>query len=84
MHQLLAEPDQLEALRRDPGLMKGATEEIIRWSSPASYFARRATRDTEIRGVKVAAGERISLWYPSGNHDEDVFVDPFRFDIARV
>jgi cytochrome P450 len=80
---LLDHPEQLETLRRDPTAMRPAVEEIIRWSSPVSYFARRATRDTEIRGVPIAAGERITLWYPSANRDEDTFVDSFRFDIRR-
>ena len=81
---LLDHPDQLETLRGDPDAMRPAVEEIIRWSSPVAYFARRATRDTEIRGVKIAKGDRVTLWYPSANRDEDVFEDPFRFDIARA
>ena len=80
---LLAHPEQLEALRTDPGVMSTAVEEILRWSSPVGYFARRATRATEIRGVPIAAGDRVTLWYPSANRDEDVFDDPFRFDIRR-
>lgn len=83
LKQLLLEPEQLEALRRDPGLMKGATEEIIRWSSPVAYFKRIAARDTEIAGVPIAEGDRVTLWYPSGNRDEALFEDPFRFDIRR-
>lgn len=81
---LLDHPDQLATLRDDPSAMRPAVEEIVRWSSPVSYFARRATRDTEIRGVPIAEGQRISLWYPSANRDEDVFDDPFRFDIHRT
>ncbi len=80
---LLDNPDQLKTLRADPSAMDSAVEEMLRWSSPVSYFARRATRDTEIRGVPIAEGERITLWYPSANRDEEVFDDPFRFDIAR-
>lgn len=80
---LLEHPDQLERLRTDPAAMPGAVDEILRWSSPVSYFTRRATRDTAIRGVPIARGQRITLWYPSGNRDEDVFEDPYRFDIAR-
>ena len=80
---LLDHPDQLETLRREPAAMRPAVEEIVRWSSPVAYFARRATRDTEIRGVPIAAGQRITLWYPSANRDEEVFEDPFRFDIRR-
>ena len=80
---LVEHPEQLARLRRDPDVMKPAVEEILRWSSPVSYFARRATRDTEIRGVPVTAGERITMWYPSANRDDAVFDDPFRFDITR-
>jgi cytochrome P450 len=81
---LIDHPDQLQVLRNDPAGLDAAVEEILRWSSPVSYFARRATRDTEIRGVRIAAGQRITLWYPSANRDEDVFDDPFRFDIRRT
>ena len=81
---LLDRPDQLEVLRREPDAMRAAVEEILRWASPVCYFARRATRDTEIHGVPIAAGEQISLWYPSANRDEAVFEDPFQFDIGRA
>ena len=80
---LLDHPEQLETLRREPAAMRPAVEEIIRFASPVSYFARRATRDTEVRGVPISAGQRVTLWYPSGNRDEDAFVEPDRFDIAR-
>ena len=81
--QLLSEPEQLQALRDEPALQKGATEEIIRWSSPVAYFKRLAARDTEIQGVKISQGDRLTLWYPSGNRDEAAFEEPFRFDIRR-
>lgn len=80
---LLDYPDQLEMLRRVPGAIPLAVEEILRWSSPVSYFARRAARDTEIRGVSIAEGDRVTMWYPSANRDEDVFDDPFRLDVTR-
>jgi cytochrome P450 len=63
--------------------MKGATEEIIRWSSPVAYFKRIVAEDTEIAGVPIEKGERVTLWYPSGNRDAAFFDDPFRFDIRR-
>ncbi len=81
---LVDHPDQLATLRREPDAMRAAVEEIIRWASPVSYFARRATRDTEIRGVRVSAGDQITMWYPSANRDDAVFEDPFRFDIRRT
>jgi cholest-4-en-3-one 26-monooxygenase len=77
-------PDQLRSLREDPGLIPVAVEEVLRWSSPVTYFARRATRDTEVRGMPIAEGDRVTLWYPSANRDEDAFSDPFRFDIRRT
>ena len=81
---LLEHPDQLAVLRREPAAMRPAVEEILRWTSPVAYFARRATRATEIRGVSIAEGDRITLWYPSANRDEETFENPFRFDIART
>ncbi|MBW2399379.1 MAG: cytochrome P450 [Deltaproteobacteria bacterium] len=81
---LLDHPDQLETLRNDPSAMRPAVEEILRWSSPVSYFARRATRDTEVRGVPIAEGQRVTFWYPSGNRDEEVWDDPSSFDIHRT
>jgi len=83
LQKLLTEPEQLETMRRDASVMKGATEEIIRWTSPVAYFKRIAARDTEIAGTPIAAGERVTLWYPSGNRDAGFFDDPFRFDIHR-
>jgi cytochrome P450 len=80
---LLDHPAQLEQLRAEPAAITLAVEEVLRWSSPVSYFARRATRDTEIRGMPVAEGDRVTMWFPSANRDEDVFGDPFRFDIGR-
>ena len=81
---LLAHPDQLRALRDDPGLIGSATDEMIRWSSPVLYFGRTATRDVVLGNEKIAAGDRVVLWYPSGNRDERAFHEPFAFDIGRT
>ncbi len=81
---LPAHPDQLDRLRSDRSLLKSAVEEIIRWASPVSYFARRAIVDVEIRGVPIKAGDRVTLWYPSANRDDQAFADPFTFDITRT
>jgi cytochrome P450 len=80
---LIDNPDQLQRLRDDPDLMGLAAEEMIRWVTPVKEFMRTAREDTTIRGVPIAAGESVLLSYPSGNRDEDVFTDPFRFDIGR-
>ena len=81
---LLAHPDQLRALRDDRHLLGSATDEMIRWSSPVLYFGRTATRDVVLGGQQVAAGDRVVLWYPSGNRDERAFPEPFTFDIRRT
>jgi cytochrome P450 len=76
-------PEQWERLRRDPSLLRPAVEEIVRWTSPVIQFARTASEDTEIRGQKIRAGESLCLFYPSGNRDEEIFDQPFKFDIGR-
>jgi cytochrome P450 len=60
-----------------------AVEEIVRWATPVIHFRRTATRDTELRGQKIRAGEKVVMFYCSGNRDEDVFPEPFRFDVTR-
>jgi cholest-4-en-3-one 26-monooxygenase len=59
------------------------TEEVLRWATPVMYFRRNATRDFELRGETIEDGDKIALYYISANRDEDVFDDPFRFDIER-
>jgi cytochrome P450 len=83
MHALIEHPDQLARLRNDPSLMPLAVEEMIRWTTPVKEFMRTAQRDYDIRGVRIAAGDSVLLSYVSGNRDEEVFTDPFRFDIGR-
>ena len=63
---------------------KTAVEEIVRWSSPVIHFRRTATRDTEIRGVKIKQGEKIVMWYNSANRDEEVYENPYIFDVTRA
>jgi cytochrome P450 len=83
LYALIENPDELARLRNDPGLMGTAVEEMIRWSTPVKEFMRTATADTTIRGVDVAKGDAVYLAYVSGNRDEEVFTDPFRFDVTR-
>jgi len=80
---LIENPDQLERLKAHPELMGTAVEEMIRWSTPVKEFMRTATRDTEVRGVPIKAGESVLLSYVSANRDEEVFDEPFRFDVGR-
>ncbi|MGH3583761.1 MAG: cytochrome P450, partial [Mycobacterium sp.] len=83
LHALIENPAELERLRAQPDLMGTAVEEMIRWTTPVKEFMRTATADTEVRGVSIAKGESVYLAYASGNRDEEVFTDPFRFDIGR-
>ena len=85
MLQLTEHPDQKAAWYSDfEGKSKGAVEEIVRWASPVIHFRRTATRDTEIRGVKIKAGEKVVMWYNSGNRDEEIYENPHQFNIART
>jgi cytochrome P450 len=83
MHALLEHPQELARLQQNPSLMPLAVEEMIRWTTPVKEFMRTAQRDYEIRGVRIAAGDSVLLSYVSGNRDDEVFTDPFRFDISR-
>jgi cytochrome P450 len=81
---LLDHPTQMEQLRDDPGgLSDLATEEILRASSVTMHFRRTATEAVEMRGRAIEPGDRVVMWYPSANHDEEVFDRPFEFDIQR-
>jgi cytochrome P450 len=85
MLQLTEHPDQKAAWYGDfESKTKGAVEEIVRWASPVIHFRRTATRDTEIRGVKIKAGEKVVMWYNSGNRDEEIYENPHQFNIART
>jgi cholest-4-en-3-one 26-monooxygenase len=84
MNAFLENPDQWALLVSDPAAhIDGAVEEILRWASPVLFFRRNCTRDVTLGGQTIRAGEKISLWYISGNRDEAVFDEPFRFDITR-
>jgi len=83
LYQLLTHPDQWDALSNDRALLPSAIEEMLRWVTPIKNMARTATQDVELRGQHIREGQKVLLLYPSGNRDEDQFVDPFRFDITR-
>jgi cytochrome P450 len=76
-------PGQWREVSRDPSLLPAAVEEVLRWTSTATHLMRVTTRQAEIRGRSIAAGDRVTLWIPSANRDEDVFDDPDRFDVRR-
>ncbi|MFN3215799.1 MAG: cytochrome P450 [Acidimicrobiales bacterium] len=86
-HSLIAiveHPDEAQRLRDDPSLWDTAVDEMLRWGTSITNFRRTATHDTEIRGVPIAAGDKVVIYYASANRDEDVFADPHRFDVGRT
>ena len=80
---LAENPDQFTRLKADPSLIPSYLEESIRWVTPVKHFMRTATADAELAGRKIAKGDWMMLSYPSGNRDETVFADPFKFDVTR-
>ena len=63
--------------------MRTAVDEIVRWTTPSIYKRRTATRDVELKGHRIKAGDKVTFWEMSANRDERVFAEPFRFDVAR-
>lgn len=81
---MIERPHLFDELRHgDDDLWASATEEILRWGSVTMHFRRTATRDTILHGQPIAAGDKVVIWFISGDYDEAQFADPFRFDIRR-
>ena len=76
-------PEQWERLKADRSLLDSAADEIVRWSHPVMQFRRTAMEDTELRGREIKQGDKLIIFYSSANRDEDVFDDPYAFDIGR-
>jgi cytochrome P450 len=76
-------PEQWERLRADPQILSTATEEVLRVTCPTHFMRRTVEADVEVRGQKLQAGDKLILWYVSGNRDEAEFHQPDRFDIGR-
>jgi cytochrome P450 len=81
---LLEHPAESARLRADRTLLPSAGEEILRWTSSATHSMRTATRPVVIRGQQIETGDKVVVWVPSGNRDEEVFTDPYRFDVGRT
>ena len=84
MLALIEHPEQCARLLANPSLMPTAVEEMLRWVSAVIEFRRTASRDTELRGQKINAGDKVIIYYISANRDEDVFPQPDRFDVGRT
>jgi cholest-4-en-3-one 26-monooxygenase len=83
MRALMEHPDQRALLLADPSLIAGAVEESLRMFPAFAHFRRTATRDTEIAGQPIRAGDKVVMWYVSSNRDESRYEDPDRFDVRR-
>ena len=83
MRALMENPEQRELVLGDPALVAGAVEESLRMFPAFAHFRRTATRDTELGGQRIAAGEKVVMWYVSSNRDESRYEDPDHFDVTR-
>lgn len=81
---LIEQPDQLNLLQADPALIPHAVEELLRWASPVHHFRRTATRDVEMHGKTINEGDKVVMWFGSGNRDHEQFTDPYRIDVTRT
>ncbi|MGY1593475.1 cytochrome P450 [Geodermatophilus sp. SYSU D00708] len=80
---LLQHPEALAALRADPSLLPGAVDEMLRWWTPVMVFRRTATRDVDLAGARIRAGDKVVVSFTSANRDEAVFAEPDTFDVRR-
>ena len=76
-------PDQFAKVTKDPSLIPKMVPEIIRYQTPLAYMRRRATQDYEIRGKTIKKGDKVAMWYVSGNRDEEVIENPNEFIVDR-
>jgi len=85
MKALIDNPDEYAKLAADPSptAIDHAVEEILRWATPVLHFRRTATHDVELRGKQIKQGDKVVMWHISANRDEDVFDDPYAFDVDR-
>jgi cytochrome P450 len=83
MNNLMANPDQLQYLQENPDMIPWAVEEFLRFASPVYHFRRTATKDVELNGVQIKAGDKVVPWFASGNRDETIFENPNKMDVTR-
>ena len=81
---LMEQRDQLRILQDKPELLPTAVEELLRWANPVYHFRRTATRDLELGGKEIKEGQKVVMWFASGNRDESVFEDPYSIDVTRT
>jgi cytochrome P450 len=83
LQAFVANPNEIQRYRADEAIRSSAVEEVLRWATPVAFWTRTTKVDVEMDGVTIPKGERVVSMLRSANRDEDVFVDPFTFDIGR-
>ncbi|MFM8350917.1 MAG: cytochrome P450 [Actinomycetales bacterium] len=83
MRHLIDHPQAVALLREEPERIEWAVEEFLRYASPVYHFRRTARVDTELGGRTIKAGDKVVVWFASGNRDDAAFADPYRFDVTR-
>ncbi len=81
---LIQQPGQRKLLQDDPGLVASGLEELLRWASPVYHFRRTATRDVQLGDKTVKEGDKVVMWFASGNRDTEHFPDPYKIDVTRT
>jgi cytochrome P450 len=80
---LMEQRDQMARLQADPSLIPASIEELLRWASPVYHFRRTATRDTVLGDKEIKEGDKVVMWFASGNRDDAQFEDPYAIDVTR-
>ena len=81
---LMEQRDQMTRMQADPSLIPNAVEELLRYASPVYHFRRTATRDVELGGKQIKEGDKVVMWFASGNRDDAMFEDPYAIDVTRA
>ncbi|MGZ0177074.1 MAG: cytochrome P450 [Acidimicrobiales bacterium] len=84
MHTLIHHPQLWDSWKANPDLTPTAVEEVLRTSSVTMHFRRTATRDIEMRGQQIKAGDKVAIWFNAANHDPEAFENPYRYDLTRA
>ena len=81
---LMEQRDQMTRMQADPSLIPNAVEELLRYASPVYHFRRTATKDVELGGKQIKEGDKVVMWFASGNRDDAMFADPYAIDVTRA
>ena len=83
IHSLDKFPDQRKLFEENPDLIPNAVQEMLRVQTPLAHMRRTCTEDTEVMGQMIKEGDKVVLWYLAANHEEEVFENPHKLDLAR-